>query len=157
MINIIVAAAENGVIGRGNAIPWHLPEDLKLFKRLTLGHTLIMGRRTFESIGKPLPGRRTIVVSRTLSALPGAETASSLEAALEAARDAEEVFIAGGGQIYAEAMASAERLYLSVIPGNYDGDTVFPPVKPGEWRLEREEPSPGFVLRVYYRINPAGV
>lgn len=123
-VAIIVAAANNGVIGRDGAIPWHLSSDLKRFKALTLGHTIIMGRLTFQSIGKPLPGRRTIVV--TGETIDGVETVGSLDAALAIAK--RPVFLVGGAKIYAEGMTHADTIYLTRVDAAPEGDTVFPPI-----------------------------
>ena len=127
LISIIVALAKNRVIGRHGQLPWHLPGDLQRFKQLTMGQTLVMGRRTFESIGKPLPGRRTIVVSRNADYVAaGCDVVSSLEAALKLAASAEEVFICGGADIYSQALPLTKRIYLTEIDSNVDGDTRFP-------------------------------
>ena len=142
-ISIIVAVAENGVIGRDNDLPWHLPADLKRFKRLTMGHHLLMGRRTFESIGRALPGRQMIVISRGRPELPsGVGLAPSLEGALAKARAAgeDEVFIAGGAQIYRLALPLAERLYLTRIHREFPGEIIFPEFDETAWRIvERED------------------
>ena len=130
-ISIIAAVAENGVIGRGGKLPWHLSDDLRRFKRLTTGHTIVMGRRTWESIGRPLPGRRTVVVSRQPQYrvdAEGVDVAASLDAALriaEAAGD-DEVFIIGGAEIYRSALPTAERLYLTRVMADPQGDAHFP-------------------------------
>lgn len=123
-ITIVAAVAENGVIGRDNGLPWRLPSDLKHFKRLTYGGTLIMGRRTFQSIGKPLPGRRTIVVTR--SPLRDTECAQSLAAAIAKAEG--DVFLAGGRAIYEEGLRNADRLELTRVHARPEGDVTFPPV-----------------------------
>ncbi len=116
-------------------MPWHLPEDLAHFKRTTLGHPVIMGRRTWESIGRPLPGRRNIVVSRTPGFRPpGAEAASSLEDAWRAAAGSDEAFVIGGAQLYAQALPQADRIYLTDIVAEVPGDTFFPDLEPGRWR-----------------------
>lgn len=140
MISIIVAAAENGVIGRDNKMPWHIPADLKYFKRVTMGKPVIMGRRTFDSIGRPLPGRTNIVVTRQSNlAIDDVELAHSLEQALEIAgnlplNDAgEEVMVIGGAQLYNEAIARAQRLYLTRIHADINGDTYFPGLDDKEW------------------------
>lgn len=133
--SLIVARARNGTIGRDNAMPWHLPADLAHFKRTTLGHPVIMGRRTWESLGRALPGRRNIVVSRSPSyRAPGAEVVRSLEEAWRAAGQADEAFVIGGAQLYAEALAVADRIYLTEVAADVEGDTRFPPLAPGEWR-----------------------
>ncbi len=141
-LSLIVAVAANGVIGRGDELPWRLSEDLKRFKRLTLGHHLIVGRRTWESIGKPLPGRRMIVLSRGELRLPaGIQTASSLDDALAVAREAgdDEVFVAGGAEIYALALPHADRIYWTEVQAEVEGDVRFPPFVAEQWReLDRE-------------------
>lgn len=140
ILSIIVAAAENGVIGRDNGLAWRLSSDLKHFKALTTGHTVLMGRRTFESIGKPLPNRRNIVITRDPAyRAEGCEVAHTVEEALAMARDEEEVFITGGGMIYRETWDRADRLYLTLVHAVVDGDTRIPPVLPGQWReISRE-------------------
>ena len=137
MLNIIVAVSENLAIGRAGDIPWHIGDDLRYFKRITSGNTLIMGRRTWESIGcRPLKNRRNIVVSRTLAAQEGLEVATSLEAALQMAAADAEVFIMGGGQLYREAMPLAERLYVTHVHTVIDdADTFFPVINPLCWSL----------------------
>lgn len=139
----IVAMASNRCIGRDNTLPWRLPEDLRRFKQLTLGHTLVMGRKTYESIGRPLPGRTTLVVTRQTdwTAPAGVEVAHSLEEALARA-PGPEVFIAGGAQLYAQAMDRVRRLHLTRIDQAYAGDTFFPEVDLAAWRLLAEEPHP---------------
>ncbi len=134
MISVIVAVARNGVIGGGNSLLWHISEDLKRFKSITTGHPVIMGRRTFESIGRPLPGRRNIVVSRQPGYAPeGVTRVGSLEEAFALFPPEEEVFVTGGGQIYRQAMPLADRLYLTEVEHDYEGDTVFPEWDRGEW------------------------
>jgi dihydrofolate reductase len=133
--SLIVARAANGVIGKDNGMPWHLPADLAHFKRTTMGRPVIMGRRTWESIGRPLPGRRNVVVTRSAGfTAPGAEVVGSLEEAWRVVADAEEVFVIGGGQVYAEALPGADRVYLTEIGEAIDGDTRFPDLDPAEWR-----------------------
>ena len=143
-ITMIAAVARNRVIGAGNALPWRLPEDLKRFKLLTLGHPIIMGRKTWESLGHALPGRTNIVVSRSADlAIPGAQRAGSLGEALDAAAatQADEIFIIGGADIYRQALPLAQRLQLTEIDQDYAGDVHFPPVDPALWReTAREAP-----------------
>jgi dihydrofolate reductase len=139
LVSLVVAAAANGVIGRDNAMPWHLPEDLAHFKRLTLGQPVVMGRKTYESIlaslGRPLPGRTNIVVTRQPGfAAPGCTVVGSLDAALETARGAEEVFVIGGAEIYRLALPRAKRVYLTRIDAAFEGDATFPALDPAEWR-----------------------
>ncbi|HVT45317.1 MAG TPA: dihydrofolate reductase [Thermoanaerobaculia bacterium] len=139
MISIIVAVSDNGVIGRDNALPWRLSADLKRFKRITMGHHLVMGRKTFESIGRPLPGRTTIVVSRQPSLrAEGAIVAPSLDAAIAAAGDDEEIFIAGGAEIYRQAIEKAGRIYLTRVHAQIEGDATFPPLDAGWREIARE-------------------
>jgi dihydrofolate reductase len=139
-VSIIAAVAANGVIGEGGAMPWRLSTDLRRFKALTLGKPVVMGRRTFESIGKPLPGRANIVVSRRDGYRPeGVSVAASLDAALAEARAAarraglDEVFVIGGGEIYAAAMPHADRLHITHVAARPAGDTLFPAIDPGVW------------------------
>jgi len=137
-LSLVVAAAENNVIGRDGMLPWRLPADLRHFKDLTMGHHLVMGRRTFESIGRPLPGRTNIVLSRRGASLPpGCIKARSLDEALEHARRAgeSEVFVIGGGELYREALPRADRVYLTRVRARLEGDTYFPCLDPGCWQL----------------------
>lgn len=141
-IHVIAAMSENRVIGRDNQLPWRLPADLKRFKAATMGHALVMGRKTYESIGRPLPGRRTIVLSRDESYRPeGVEVASSLDRGLELAGK-EEVFIAGGGEVYRRALDLADDILLTVVHGRVEGDAFFPSLNPGIWELVEEERRP---------------
>ncbi len=133
-VSLIAAVARNGVIGAGQSMPWHLPEDFAFFKRTTMGHPLVMGRRTFDSIGRVLPGRRHIVITRQADwAHAEVETVHSLVEALALAGPADEVFVAGGGQVYAEAMPYAHRLLVTEVDLEPEGDTHFPPVDPATW------------------------
>mgnify|MGYP001817601626 FL=1 len=142
-VSIIVAVADNGVIGHEGDLPWRLSRDLKRFKALTMGHHLLMGRKTFDSIGTALPGRTTVVISRGQPPLrPEVRLAHSLDEAVEIARASgdDEAFIAGGAEIYAEALALADRLYLTRVQTKSTGDTLFPPWQKREWReVSREE------------------
>lgn len=139
---MIAALAENRVIGVDNRLPWHLPADLKHFKAMTLGKPVIMGRKTWDSLGRPLPGRLNLVVSRQADLqLEGAEVFTSLEAALERAdawareEEAEELMLIGGAQLYSEALPQAERLYLTRVSLSPEGDAHFPEVEASRWRL----------------------
>lgn len=141
-LSAIVAMAANRCIGRDNTLPWRLPADLKRFKQLTMGHTLVMGRKTYESIGRPLPGRTTVVVTRQRDYAPeGVRVAHSLEQALALA-PGDEVFLAGGADLYRQAMGHVRRLYLTRIDRDYEGDTFFPEVDLSGWRLVAEEHHP---------------
>ncbi|MGL5817958.1 MAG: dihydrofolate reductase [Phycicoccus sp.] len=151
-ITLIAAVARNGVIGVGDAMPWHLPEDFAYFKRMTMGHALVMGRRTFDSIGRVLPGRHTIVVTRqTHWAHAGVETAHSFAEALAVAGPADEVFVAGGGEVYAEAMPFAHRLLVTEVDAEPDGDVRFPDIDRAAWRETAREPRDGFAWVTYER------
>lgn len=140
-ISIIVAVARDRVIGVNNTLPWHLPEDLKRFRALTMGHHIIMGRKTYESLGRLLPGRTTVVVSRSKDyAVPGALVANTLEQALALCGDDPEVFVIGGAQLYQEGLRLANRMYLTEIDAVYDGDAHFPEYDRRVWReIARED------------------
>src|SRR5258706_13589109 len=132
---IIAAVASNGVIGYRNRMPWHLPEDLKRFRQLTLGHAVIMGRRTFESIGKPLAGRNNIVVTRSPGWTgSGCRAAHSIETALAAVYAQQDAFVIGGAEIYALALPFACRLYITEIERDFEGDAFFPEFDRSRWR-----------------------
>jgi dihydrofolate reductase len=132
--------AENRVIGRSNALPWHLPADLKRFKALTMGHAVILGRKTFDAIGRVLPGRRWIVLTRDAGwRRAGVETVHDLDGALAALAEEAEVFVAGGAEVYALALGRADRLYVTVIHGDVEGDARFPVLEPSRWRLVEDE------------------
>ena len=140
-LSLIVAAAENGVIGRNNKLPWHLRSDLQYFKRITMGKPILMGRKTFESIGRPLPGRSNIVISRNPDYhADGVTVVTSLDQALALAQDialidgGDELMVIGGAQIYAEAMGRAERIYLTLVHGNPAGDACLPAIDSATWR-----------------------
>lgn len=146
VVSLIAAVAETGVIGRGGALPWRLSADLRRFKRLTMGHPILMGRRTWESIGRPLPGRTSIVVtrqSRFETEWPEVRVVPNFEAALQAAASAPggdvEAFVIGGGELYAAALPHACRLYYTRVLGDVEGDAHFPPLNPREWHLLTSE------------------
>ena len=141
-VSIIAAVARNGVIGSENRLPWHIPDDFKWFRKQTAGHALIMGRSTFESIGKLLPERANIILSRRDDfAVPGAEVFPSFEGALEHLREKgeEEAFVIGGAQVYRESLPFADRLYLTLIHNDYPGDARFPPIPEGDFHTVFEE------------------
>ncbi len=160
-IVIIAALAEQDrLIGRGRDLPWHIPEDLKRFKRLTSGHPLLMGRRTFESVvhqfGGPLPNRRNIVISATGDVMTHAdvEVVSSIDAALEATKGEDRVFVGGGATIYSQMLDHAHRLELTLVEGNFEGDTYFPPYEHligGVFRKTAETRHEGFRFVTYVR------
>lgn len=135
IISMIVAIAENNAIGKENKLLWHLPADLKHFKEITSGHTIIMGRKTFDSVGKPLPNRRNIVITRKSDfEIPGAEVVNTLEQAIALCDETEEVFIGGGAEIYKMAMNITDKIYLTVVKGTFDADTFFPALDPATWK-----------------------
>jgi len=145
ILSMIVATADNNVIGKDNDMPWHLPADLAYFKKVTLGKPIIMGRKTYESIGRPLPGRRNIVISRDESYVPqgkgaeGVDTVTSVEQALalvdgsDGTMAVEEIMVIGGGAIYKHCLPAADRLYITHIKASIDGDTQFPHYDDGSW------------------------
>lgn len=143
-VSLIAALAENRVIGRNNTLPWRLPADLKRFRRLTTGHPVILGRKNYESIGRPLPDRTNIVVTRDRDyRAPGCVVVDSLDAAFAAAGDAQEIFVIGGAELYAQTLGRADRLHLTLVHAAVPGDTYFPEFDLGEWRetgRERHEP-----------------
>lgn len=154
-LSLICAMASNGVIGRNNSLPWHLPEDLRYFKATTMGHSIIMGRKTWESIGRPLPGRTSIVVTRDADYVAeGAKVVHSIEDALRLAESiavidgTEEAFVIGGAALYAAAMPVADRFHLTRVHGEVEGDTVLSGFDESEWRevsrddFERNEANP---------------
>jgi len=139
-VNLIVAMARNRAIGIHNKMPWHLPADFAWFKKTTLGHPVIMGRKTFESIGRPLPGRRNMVVSRNAEwRAEGCEVFASLHAALESCTAAAQIFVIGGASLYHEALPLADRVYLTEVDAAPEADTFFPALPSGQWREQRRE------------------
>lgn len=135
--SIIVAVAENDVIGYDNHLLWHISEDLKRFKSLTLGHHIIMGRKTFESIGKPLPGRISVIISRQENLkIEGCIVVNSLDEAFEVAKNDSEAFIIGGGEIYKQALPIVDKIYLTRVHAGFAGDTFFPELNLSEWSTE---------------------
>ncbi len=134
-VSLVVAMAKNRVIGANNAIPWHLPAELKMFKSITMGHHIIMGRKTWESIGRLLPGRTTVVVTRRLDySVPGAIVADSLENALAACKGDDEVFVIGGAELFAAALPRADRIYLTLVDADVAGDVLMPEFDLAAWR-----------------------
>jgi dihydrofolate reductase len=160
-LSLVVAVAENGVIGQAGRLPWHLPHDLKRFKRLTVGHTVLMGRKTFQSIGRPLPDRQNIVLTRDPSfTAEGVEIVHSLDDALTHARG-EEVFVIGGEALFREALPIADRIHLTLVHASVDGDVRFPLEALADWRLISDEHHPAdarhafaFSFRVYESTAP---
>lgn len=161
IISLIVAMSENGVIGRGGGLPWHLPKDLQHFKRITVDHTVIMGRKTFEEVKRPLANRRNVVISRSPGFRPhGVTVVPSLEEALALGATETEVFVIGGGEIFRLALPRADRLYLTIVHAQLAGDTYFPAFDSAAWALDDEERHGadekhafGFTFRTYSRIR----
>jgi dihydrofolate reductase len=149
-ITLIAAISDNGVIGRGNALPWHLPADLQRFKRLTTGHAVVMGRKTWESIRRPLPHRRNIVISGSPGFQPlGAMMVPSFGAAIEAARDLAEIYAIGGSRVFETALPLADRLELTRVHAQVPGDAFFPKLDLSEWKLVAEEHHPADEQHAY--------
>jgi dihydrofolate reductase len=144
ILSIIAAIARNNIIGTGNKLPWHISEDLKHFKRITTGHFVFMGRKCYESIGKPLPGRSNIIITRNRAfSAPGCRVAHSIEEAIQFAEDnnESEAFIIGGGEIYRQSISLAARLYITQIHHHFKGDITFPEIK-NEWKEIKREDHP---------------
>ncbi len=154
-ISLISAMSENRVIGINNAMPWHIPEELQHFKQLTMGKPMIMGRKTFDAIGRRLlPGRKTIVLSRDKDlAVAGVTIAHSVTEALQAAGDAPEVMIVGGSGVYKEFLPLAHSIYLSVIPEHYTGDAFFPELDLAKWHLTSQQEYEKFYVQHFERIG----
>lgn len=139
-LSVIVAIDQKNAIGKDNRLLWHLPADLQHFKRITSGHTIIMGRKTYDSIGKPLPNRRNIIISRNKNlTIAGCDVVGSLDDALSLCREEKEVFIIGGAEIYRQALPLASKLYLTCVEMEADADTFFPAIDPDEWQIVSEE------------------
>lgn len=153
-LKAIAAMSLNRVIGNGNKIPWHLPEDFKWFKQMTTGHTIVMGRKTFESIGRPLPNRKTIVISRGGFAHPGVITISDL-AALDIEAEPGEVFICGGAQLYAQTLALCSDLYLTLVKREVEGDAFFPAFEDRFKQIKMIADNPDFSILHYHQENLA--
>ena len=152
ILSLLVAAAENNVIGKDNQLPWHLPNDLRYFKNQTWGMPILMGRKTFESIGKPLPGRKNIVITRNTDwQSEGAEVVHSLEEAIQLAESegVKEIFVIGGAEIFNDAFEQAQRLYLTRVHGNIDGDTYLKGMKPEEWHMVKNRFCPADEKNAY--------
>ena len=160
-ITLIVAMDRNRLIGAGNRLPWHLPADLAHFKRTTLGKPVLMGRRTFKSIGRPLPGRHNIVLTRDPRwRAEGVSVVHSTDEALRAAGDADELMVIGGAELYRQMLPRADRIHLTQVGHAFEGDTWFPELAPGQWReLSREDHAPDernpwpYSFRVLERVS----
>jgi dihydrofolate reductase len=158
-LSVIVAMSENRVIGRRGGLPWHLASDLRRFKKLTMGHHLVMGRKTFESIGRLLPGRTTVVVTRQVDYdLPGAVVVHDLGQAIRLVQHEDEAFVIGGGQVFAQVLPLVDRLYLTLVHASVDGDVRFPEFDEDQWQLIQQQrfgadvhDDHDFSFRVYHR------
>lgn len=156
-VSLIVAVAKNGVIGVNNTLPWHLPEDLKRFRALTMGHHIIMGRKTYDSLGRLLPGRTTVIVTRNKNyQVEGAIVAHSLDEAIKACGSDDEVFLIGGAELYQDGLKRANKLYLTEIDASYEGDAHFPEFNESDWQLVEHEVHTsanglGFAYKTYQR------
>lgn len=161
IVSLVAAMAENRVIGRNGRLPWHLPDEIKHFKRLTVDHTVIMGRKTYEEVGRPLTNRRNVVISRNPDFRPsGVTVVPNLNEALALGATEAEVFVIGGGEIYRLALPRADRLHLTVVHASIEGDTYFPPFDESAWVLEDEALHPAddrhavaFTIRKYRRLR----
>ena len=142
IVSQIAAMSENHVIGKDNQLLWHMPNDLKHFKNTTSGHTVIMGRKTFDSVGRPLPKRRNIIITRQHITIEGCEVVNSIEAALALCADEDEVFIVGGAEIYKQSLHLTDRVYLTIIHHQFDGDSFFPEINQNEWKEVSHENHP---------------
>jgi dihydrofolate reductase len=150
-ITVLAAVGANLVIGRAGDMPWHLPQDLAHFKATTMGHTLVMGRKTYDSIGRALPGRRTVVITRQPTwHAPGVEVAHSLAEALALAGPTE-VFVVGGSDVYRQALPFADQMMLTEIEQSPEGDVFFPTIEPDHWQETAREPHEGFAFVIYQR------
>jgi dihydrofolate reductase len=141
-LSAVVAASDNDVIGRDNAMPWHLPADLAYFKRVTMGKPMLMGRKTYESIGRPLPGRRNLVLSRRGFSAPGVESVATIDEALARVADAPELMVIGGAEVFRLAMPYLDHVHLTRVHIQVEGDILLPPFEPGQWREVRREDHP---------------
>lgn len=151
---LIAALNRQRIIGRDGKLPWHISDDLKRFKQLTTGHAVLMGRKTYESMGKPLPNRRNVVLSS--KKIPGIETYPTIADAFDALRDAEKVFVIGGGELFAQLLDDAEEMYLTLVDEDVEGDTFFPPYEHmvgTVFELVKKEPHEGFTFLDYKKIR----
>ena len=159
-VSLVVAMATNRVIGAGGGIPWHLPRELKLFKEITMGHHIVMGRKTYASINRLLPGRTTVIVTRDRTyKVPGAIITHSIDDAIEAARGDDEIMVIGGADIFREALPRASRIYLTIVEASPEGDVLMPDIDMSAWRETSSERFPpddkhafAFTFHVYDRI-----
>jgi dihydrofolate reductase len=154
MIKLIAAMTKNGVIGKGNSLPWNIPDELKNFRQQTQDHTVIMGMRTFESIGKPLPRRHNIVLSAVSVAIDHVDVCTSIDQALHVAGSyGKDIFIIGGAYTYAQFINDVDLMYISYIKKDYDGDVFFPPIDWSQWIEKERTDYPEFELVIYQRLE----
>ncbi len=152
MIYIIVAMDKNRVIGKNNMIPWHISEEVSNFKKLTTGNTVIMGRKTFESIGRPLPNRNNIVISSSMPSTAGLDVCKTIGEGIIAAKSyGKDIFIIGGATVYEQTLPLADKMFISYVKGEYEGDVFFPEFEENEWHVEKKEEYAEFDLLVYVR------
>lgn len=142
MVSIIVAIAQNGIIGDKNSLLWHIKEDMRFFRQKTTSHPVIMGRKTYDSLGKPLPNRTNVVISRTVTHIDGCTVVHSLEEAIALFSAEEEIFIIGGAQIYAQAIPLADKMYITQVEHSYQGDTAFPAWDKSQWKMVEKNSYP---------------
>jgi dihydrofolate reductase len=153
MISLIVAMTKDRVIGKDNDMPWHLPEDLKLFKEKTSGHIIAMGRKTYESIGRPLPNRKNFVISRSDIQIEGCRTFKSPKECIDAMEEGEKLFFIGGGNIYSQVVDIVDELNISWVKQDYTGDTLFPDVDFTKWKEVESQDFEGFTYKRYLRSS----
>ena len=139
VLSLIAAMDNNRLIGKDNALPWHMPADLQHFKSVTMSKPILMGRKTYDSIGRPLPGRRNIVLTRSDAEIEGVTTVHSIDEAISVANDVEEVMVIGGSSIYELVLPKVQRMYLSFVDGEFDGDAWFPEFDEDEWEITEEK------------------
>ena len=158
MISLVVAMTKSQVIGLDGKLPWHLSEDLKLFKKNTIGKPIIMGRKTYDSIGKPLPGRKNIVLTKQSNLiLPGCTVVHSVDLALKAANHAPEIMVIGGAAIYTLFLSMASRIYLSIVDKAVSGDTFFPKLDETHWKIIQKEIYTGFTFQILENMRLSSV
>lgn len=155
IVSLVVAMSDNNAIGKNNQLIWHLPADLKHFKKVTSGHTIIMGRKTYDSIGKPLPNRKNVVITRNPALeIAGVTITSGLEEALSLDQEEDEVFVIGGAEIFKQALPLASRIYLTRVHATYEADTFFPEIDPERWiETEKEAHLPDAANPVSYTFS----
>ena len=154
-LSIVVAMDDNHLIGKGNRLPWHLPADLAFFKKITTGHSILMGRKTYDSIGKTLPNRRNIVITRNTDvSIPGCEVVDSIEKALSITKDEEEIMVIGGANLFEQLLPEVNKLYITRIEGEFEGETYFPHYDENDWlEVSRESHQPDETNKYAYQFS----